>query len=80
MNTYVKHRYNFHNPSKLDIFLYRFVQWMESQKPLMKNKLGALVLIGIGALAAFIEDDATALVLFLFFAVPMFFSKKNWFV
>lgn len=47
---------------------------------LLKNKLCALVLIGIGALAASIDADATALVLFLFIAVPIFFSKENWFL
>ncbi len=54
--------------------------WIFEQRKLLKNKLCALVLIGIGALAALIEHDATALVLFIFFAGPMFFAKENWIV
>lgn len=69
-----------HTLTRMEFLIQRPRIWIFGQRQLLQNKLGALVLIGIGALAAFIEDDATALVLFLFFAVPMFFSKKDWFV
>jgi len=64
----------------MEFLIQRSRIWIFGQRQLLQNKLCALVLIGIGALAAFIEGDATAFVLFLFFAVPMFFSKKDWFV
>lgn len=43
------------------------------------NKLYAIALLGTGVASTFVsEGDATMLVLISFFAVPMFFSKKNW--
>lgn len=42
-----------------------------------KNKIYALILIIIGIIPIFIEKDATPLIFFLFFAVPLFFAKKN---
>lgn len=73
MKAYAQNQYRSHSSSKWE-------QWIFEQRKLLMNKLCALVLIGIGALPVFIEKDATVLVLFLFFAIPMFFSKENWFI
>lgn len=43
-----------------------------------KNKLIAMALVCIGMTGVVLESDATALVLMLLLAVPMFFSRKNW--
>mgnify|MGYP006898653564 CR=1 FL=1 len=43
-----------------------------------KNKLIAMALVCIGMAGVVLESDATALVLMLLLAVPMFFSRKNW--
>lgn len=44
-----------------------------------KNKICAIAMIICGMLGIVIEKDATALVFMLLIAVPMFFSKRNWF-
>lgn len=80
MKVYAHRRYAAHTPTRMDRLIQRLRIWIFGQRQLLQNKLCALVLVGIGALAASIEGDATALVLFLFFAVPMFFSKKDWFL
>lgn len=59
---------------------FQWDQWIFEQRQLLMNKLCALTLVGVGVLAGLIENDATALILFLFFAIPMFFSKENWFL
>ena len=43
-----------------------------------KNKLSAIILLACGYVGVLIDNDATALVLFAMFAVPLFFAKKNW--
>lgn len=43
-----------------------------------KNKLSAIILLACGYVGVLIDNDATALVLFVMFAVPLFFAKKNW--
>lgn len=54
----------------------RFARYI--RKTLM-NKLYAIAMLAIGVFATImLEGDATFLVLMMFFAVPMFFSKKNW--
>lgn len=47
-------------------------------KNTIKNKMTAIALILAGCLAIMLEGDATALVLFSFIAVPLFFAKENW--
>ena len=42
-----------------------------------QNKLVAIVLVIAGLVPVFMDGDATAFVLFMFFAVPLFFSRKN---
>ena len=42
-----------------------------------KNKLAALGLIQVGYWSIRIDNDATAFVFFLFFAIPLFFARKN---
>lgn len=41
------------------------------------NKIIAVTSIMISSLGVFVLDDATALVMTLFFAVPLFFSNKH---
>lgn len=45
---------------------------------LIFNKLIALVLIGAGAFAVWMEGDGTFLIFALLIGVPMFFAKENW--
>ena len=47
-------------------------------KETIKNKIYALVLIGIGVLSIFPENDATACMFFCIIGVPLFFAKENW--
>lgn len=47
-------------------------------KETIKNKIYALVLIGIGALSILPENDATAFIFFCLIGVPLFFAKENW--
>lgn len=42
-----------------------------------KNKVGALVLMGIGYLSIGIDNDATFFVFALMFAIPLFLTRKN---
>lgn len=48
-------------------------------KATIKNKLGAIFMILVGLVPCWLDNDATALVLFSMIAIPMFFSKKAWF-
>lgn len=48
------------------------------RKETIKNKIYALVLIGIGALSILPENDATAFIFFCLIGVPLFFAKENW--
>ena len=50
------------------------------KRELLKNKLYALILIGIGWLSIIPERDGTFLVFALMFGLPLFFSKENWVV
>ena len=43
-----------------------------------KNKLIAVGLVCAGMAGVVLEGDATALVLMMLLAMPMFFSSKNW--
>lgn len=45
---------------------------------LIFNKLVAIVLIGAGAFAVWMEGDGTFLMFALLIGVPMFFAKENW--
>lgn len=45
----------------------------------IKNKVYASLLILAGIVPTILVNDATALIFFGCFAVPMFFSKKSWF-
>ena len=47
-------------------------------RELLKNKLYALILIGIGWLSIIPEGDGTFLVFALVLGLPLFFSKENW--
>lgn len=44
----------------------------------LKNKLCSVALVLCGCVLTFLDNDATALVLFGMIAVPMFFAKENW--
>lgn len=45
---------------------------------MIKNKIYATVLLGIGVAVMLSSNDATVLVVISMIAVPMFFSKKEW--
>lgn len=45
----------------------------------LKNKLGAILLLAIGCLPAVLDGDLTCLLFFAVIAIPLFFSKENWF-
>lgn len=45
-----------------------------------KNKACALIVLAVGTVPVFIDHDATALVFMACFAVPMFFSREDWFL
>lgn len=45
---------------------------------MIKNKIYALALMGLGWAALKLSNDATFLVMISFVAVPMFFSKREW--
>lgn len=47
------------------------------KRELLKNKLYALLLIGIGALSIFIEYDGTFFIFSLMLGVPMFFARSS---
>lgn len=47
----------------------------------LKNKIYAIVLVGIGVAATFLLEEGIGVLIFmLMFAVPLFFAKKNWIV
>ena len=48
------------------------------RKELLKNKLLAIALAAVGVAMTMVAQDATALVVSLLIAGPMFFSKENW--
>ncbi len=50
------------------------------KRELLKNKLYALILIGIGWLSIIPERDGTFLVFALMLGLPLFFSKEKWVV
>lgn len=51
---------------------------MKGDDGMIKNKIYATLLLGIGAVCTALSKDATLLLLTNMFAVPMFFSKKEW--
>ena len=51
---------------------------MKGDDGMIKNKIYAIILLGIGAVSTALTNDATLLLLVSMFAVPMFFSKKEW--
>lgn len=44
-----------------------------------RNKLCACALLIAGMFGVILETDATALITMALFAVPMFFSREDWF-
>lgn len=51
---------------------------MKGDDGMIKNKIYAIILLGIGALATAMSNDASSLLVLSLFAAPMFFSKKEW--
>jgi hypothetical protein len=58
---------------------YKFVTsvWLYL-KETWKNKLVALLLVGVGLFTALVTGDGTALVLLSIIATPLFLSIENW--
>jgi len=50
------------------------------KRELLKNKIYALIFIGIGALSVCVDErhDATFFVFSLMLGIPLFFAKENW--
>lgn len=47
----------------------------------LKNKIYAIVLVGIGVAATFLLEEGIGVLIFmLMLALPLFFAKKNWIV
>ena len=44
-----------------------------------QNKLCAIAMLLMGMLGVVIESDATALIFLALIALPMFFSREDWF-
>lgn len=51
---------------------------MKGDDGMIKNKIYATLLLGTGVVFTAFTKDATVLVLLSMFAIPMFFSKKEW--
>jgi len=51
---------------------------MKGDGGMIKNKIYATLLLGIGAVCTALSKDATLLAFISVLAVPMFFSKKEW--
>ena len=45
---------------------------------MLKNKLYATLMVGLGLVSTALTKDTTLLVFLAAIAVPMFFSKKEW--
>ena len=53
---------------------------MKGDDSMIKNKIYATLLFGIGVLTTLLTKDATFLVLISMFTIPMLFSKKEWII
>lgn len=51
---------------------------MKGVDGMIKNKIYATLLLVVGVVSTALSNDATLLLLTGMFAVPMFFSKKEW--
>lgn len=51
---------------------------MKGDDGMIKNKIYATLLLGTGIVSTMLSKDATLLLLTSMFAIPMFFSKKEW--
>lgn len=51
---------------------------MKGDDGMIKNKIYATLLLVVGVVSTALSNDATLLLLTGMFAVPMFFSKKEW--
>lgn len=51
---------------------------MKGDDGMIKNKIYAILLLGTGIVSTMLSKDATLLLLTSMFAIPMFFSKKEW--
>ena len=51
---------------------------MKGDDGMIKNKIYATLLLGTGIVSMILSKDATLLLLVSMFAIPMFFSKKEW--
>lgn len=52
---------------------------MKGDDGMIKNKICAVLMLALGLVPVILDHDATVLVFMSLFAVPMFFSKKQWF-
>lgn len=51
---------------------------MKGDDGMIKNKIYSIIMLVVGGVFTALTKDATVLVLLSMFAIPMFFSKKEW--
>lgn len=51
---------------------------MKGDDGMIKNKIYAILMLGLGLVSITLSNDATFLVFMSVFAIPMFFSKEEW--
>ena len=52
--------------------------FMKGDDGMIKNKIYSIIMLTTGGVFTALTKDATVLVLLSMFAIPMFFSKKEW--
>ena len=52
--------------------------FMKGDDGMIKNKIYSVIMLTTGGVFTALTKDATVLVLLSMFALPMFFSKKEW--
>lgn len=61
--------------NKIKNFIGMFVEYIITT---WVNKLTAIILIAASSVPMLLDGDGTAFVFMLIFAIPLFFSKRNW--
>ena len=61
------------------LFVAKFtISFMKGDDGMIKNKIYATALLGIGVASMVLAKEATVLVLICTIALPLFFSKREW--
>lgn len=54
------------------------ISFMKGDDGMIKNKIYSIIMLVTGGVFTALTKDATVLILLSMFAIPMFFSKKEW--